>query len=150
MIRSLPYSQILRVKKIVSVESALDESLDSMNSKFLSRGYPQSLVRSHVERGKSIRHEEVVSSKKDPKLCLKRIPFVSMYGELSPKISSIINKHWPIIYPTISEFKTRLLMSYWRPQNLTDRLLKSCVLSWKKGSTRKFSMSQLCQLWVDV
>lgn len=40
MIKSLPYSQLLRVKRIVSNLGELQPALNDMENKFLQRGYP--------------------------------------------------------------------------------------------------------------
>lgn len=69
----------------------------------------------------------------------KRV-FVSTYCELSPKITGIIRKHWPILqnsFRTILDFKIPPLMSFKRPQNLKDRLVKSNVPS-KSGGQQRF------------
>ncbi|CAJ0968565.1 unnamed protein product [Ranitomeya imitator] len=40
MVNSLPWSQLLRVRRIVSDEDKVNLRLDEMCSKFLQRGYP--------------------------------------------------------------------------------------------------------------
>lgn len=45
--RSLPLSQMIRVKRIVDREECMDVALSNMVTKFRDRGYPTSLVDMH-------------------------------------------------------------------------------------------------------
>lgn len=140
MVNSLPHSQLLRVKKIVSVPTVLEETLKGMGDKFIQRGYPKSLVQNQISKVQLMGREEVAHGKTSSKL--DRIPFISTYGEFGSKIAGVINKHWPIMtntFPSIPEFQTRPLMSYRRPQNLKDRLVKTCLPSNKQSTQRTLS-----------
>lgn len=126
--KSLPLSQMLRVKRIVDREEKTDEALDTMVRRFKERGYPSNLVkqhRTHVQSNTSlsdrIRKKRSVS---------QRIPLVTTYTNWSNRIAGIVNKYWPIIqrcHSMITEFQDRPLMSYRRPANLRDKLVKSDV-----------------------
>lgn len=137
MINSLPYSQLLCVKKIVNIETAVDESIDTMGHKFLKRGYPKSLVNTQINKVKLMKPEDLVQKREAD--TFKRIPFISTHGKSSPKITGIIDRHWPIMsnsFPKITVFQTRPLMSYRKPQNLKDHLLKTCVPGSNPGTQR--------------
>lgn len=50
MIDSLPFSQMLRAKRIVDVDKTLTDTLDDMEAKFKQRGYPDHLIRRHRKK----------------------------------------------------------------------------------------------------
>lgn len=93
MLKSLPYSQFLRVKNIVSVSSEVDSSFNEMSHKFIKRGYPRSLVQQQKNRAQSLTRNEILVGQESKREIHKRVPFVSTYSEMSSKISKIINKH---------------------------------------------------------
>ncbi|XP_075715546.1 uncharacterized protein LOC142750430 [Rhinoderma darwinii] len=131
MIKSLPYSQMIRVKRITDDHDDLFRSLDIMTSNFLERGYPRSLISRHRDKICDIPREKLFETSKQhrPKI----IPFISTYNELSGDISRIMNKHWPILkgsYEHIEELNNGPLMSYRRTQNFRDRLVKTKVKEW--------------------
>lgn len=107
MIDSLQWSQFLRVRRIVSQETVVDNRLDNMCKKFLKRGYPTRIVDSFKIRAQDIdRRKHLCSSNRQKSL--KRIPFVSTFSPESGKIANIIRKHWDLLQrgcPTIDEFK---------------------------------------------
>lgn len=49
-IDSLSYSQLLRVKRIVEDPALVNDRLDDVCVKFISRGYPQRLIKKHRDR----------------------------------------------------------------------------------------------------
>lgn len=98
-----------------------------MVKRFQSRGYPSSLIKQHRSNIKNSagyrRDKRGVDSK-------TRIPLITTYTNWSSQIASIINKDWPIVqqsHNVIKEFQDRPLLSYRRPNNLWDKLVKSDV-----------------------
>lgn len=129
MIKSLPYSQLLRARRIVSQENEVEETLTTMATGFQHRGYPQFLVDEHKNKVLNSNRMSLLQQSKKAKM-LARIPFVSTYNDLSPKIARVISKHWALVrdsYPQIKEFKQPPLMSYRRSKNLKDVLVRSAI-----------------------
>ncbi|XP_066441337.1 uncharacterized protein [Eleutherodactylus coqui] len=125
MMRSLPWSQMLRVRRVVSDEF-FDDRLEAMCRKFAARGYPQDLLSKQTYRVKQIARTSILSPSKSNKATMKRIPFVSTYGAHSGEICSILNKHWHVLarsHPDIVEFTDPPMMAYRRARNLKDRLV---------------------------
>lgn len=148
MVESLPYSQLLRVKRITSSDNILNTALTEMGDKFRQRGYPKNLISSHMEKIRGLDRSTILKQSKSPSRPekLKRIPFVSTFSEASSHIAKIIRKHWSIItcsYPNIDEFHIPPLMSYRRSANLKDRLVKSCVPGPMKGQQRYIGKPKL-------
>ncbi|CAJ0931144.1 unnamed protein product [Ranitomeya imitator] len=128
MIESLPWSQMLRVRKIVADDTRLDSRLDEMCSKFLNRGYPEIGVRKHVERAKET--SRAVLREKKIRVRDKRIPFVTTFSTVSGHVKNMILKHWHILHqglPDIEEFTLPPILSYKRGRNLKDKLVKSDI-----------------------
>lgn len=132
-VHSLPYSQMLRAKRIVDNESVLPGAMREMSQGFRERGYPQKVINEHKEKVLDIDRGTLLHRRRVNKSS-SRLPFISTYNDLSPKISRILNKHWPIMrpiiyssFPEIEEFKAPPLMSYRRSRNLNNHLMKSEV-----------------------
>lgn len=54
MVNSLPFSQMLRVRRIVDKDENMNQALRNMEQSFVNRGYPRSLVKRHADRAKEI------------------------------------------------------------------------------------------------
>lgn len=101
MIESLPYSQLLRVGRVVTTDKEVESTLNSMCNKFQERGYPRRLVEKHKKRVlHNIRGE---GGERQEKQTGRRIPFVATYCETSPKIAKTINKYWPILQQSYND-----------------------------------------------
>lgn len=124
--KSLPVSQLMRVKRIVSDENTSTDRLNEMASKFRQHGYPNHLLQNHISkladttRGTLLHGQTTRSNLPDRPVC------VTTYTPVSHKINRILNKHWHILqkgHP--SNFQTRPLMSYRKGRNLRDNLVKA-------------------------
>lgn len=127
MVQSLPFSQMLRARSIVTDENAIEDKLQNMARDFRQRVYPRDLMAQQQRRVLSMTRPSVLKGYIHKK-AQKRIAFLSTYNNLSHKISNILNRHWPILcqsFSNMEEFKKPSLMSYRRPTNLRDRLVKS-------------------------
>lgn len=64
-----------------------------MEMKFIQRGYPKTLVRKHRTRVEGLDRPNLLTGPQtngNP----ERIPFVSMFNDLSTEITHIVRKHW--------------------------------------------------------
>lgn len=130
MVKSLPGSQMLRIKRIVDREERVNKALVEMVTKFKERGYPRELVNQHKTRVDNLTRKQASIPRNRGMGEKKRIPFITTYTNWSNRVSGIINKHWSIIqqsHRNIREFQDRPLLSYRRPVNLRDKLVKSDV-----------------------
>lgn len=129
MIRGLPYSQFLRAKRITHDDTKWKDNSSKMSKSFQERGYPPRLISEHANKIDNLAQEEVFKPR-DHGSKPKRFPFVSTYTDLSPKISSIVRKHWHVLnksYVHIPDFQTPPVMSYRRNISLKDRLVQTDV-----------------------
>ncbi|OCT75888.1 hypothetical protein XELAEV_18031073mg [Xenopus laevis] len=120
--KSLPKSQFVRVKRIVTDGNLLKERLDEMEENFLQRGYPPGLLKQQCEEIE----DPCVSPhhKRDQ----KHIPFVSKFSTVSQEVAKIIRKHWDILrdgVPEVEFFQNMPLMSYKRNNKIRSTLVKS-------------------------
>ncbi|CAJ0931895.1 unnamed protein product [Ranitomeya imitator] len=135
MVGSLPWSQLLRVRRIVSDEERIDLRLSEMCNKFIARGYPPREVIKYKNKAyncsrASIRNKTRVGSIVD------RIPFVSTYNSASSRVGNILRRHWPLLQrglPSVSNFEAPPMMSFRRGRNLRDKLVKSDIGTSKKS-----------------
>ncbi|CAJ0959327.1 unnamed protein product [Ranitomeya imitator] len=134
MVESLPWSQLLRVRRVVSSDTLIDERLNEMCQKFLARGYPKADLDGFKMKALSKEHDELLT----PRVAAesnKRYTFVTAYNGLSNRISAVIRRHWPLLsrgHANVNEFQLPPLFSYRRNRNLRYELVVSDV-----GSSRR-------------
>ncbi|XP_075684662.1 uncharacterized protein LOC142652871 isoform X3 [Rhinoderma darwinii] len=127
MVRSLPISQLMRVKRIVSDTETSQRSIDTMINKFKTRGYPRRLLKEHRQKIQHVERDTLLTQQ-TPKNRQERIQFISTYSDESGQIADIIRRHWPMLgncLQNIPKFTNPPLFSYCRPTNLRDTLVKA-------------------------
>lgn len=128
MIRSLPFSQMLHVRRIVDQEKEVDGALQHMVKNFLQWGYPKNIVEDHRNMVKCLNREQAMKSK--PKTKMNKILCVLTFNDWSDEIAKVMNKHLPIVresYKGIEAFKINPLLSYKRLPKLGDKLVRSDI-----------------------
>lgn len=126
---SLLWSQLLRIRLVVSQETAIDERLDEICSKFISTVQGYRKIACEINRNtllKNIQRKEVP----------KRIQFVTTYGPDSGRVANIVRRKWHILQrgcPTVEEYNNPPFMSYRRAPCLKDHLVKSDIGSFKSS-----------------
>lgn len=73
MVKSLPYSQLMRARHITQNEEKWDDTVNQMTNNFCERGYPMPLINKHIDKVKTTIHVE----SKNMSTKIRRIPFVS-------------------------------------------------------------------------
>lgn len=68
MVDSLPWSQLLCVRKIVSDNDRVDSRLDEMCEKFIKRGYPAKLVNGNKSEALTMEKDELLNPARNDKL----------------------------------------------------------------------------------
>lgn len=139
MLKSLPFSQLLRVKRIVHDPDLSEQRLRDMGYKFIKRGYPRELIDKHIKKVKTVDRKDLLRPK-ITKTPIPRLAFVSTFSDLSERVGSIIKKEWHILKENLSdipEFKIPPIMAYRRPQNLKDKLVTTDIGA-KLGDTQRY------------
>ncbi|XP_078513690.1 uncharacterized protein LOC144772893 [Lissotriton helveticus] len=91
----LPYSQLLRVKRIVSDPEESKAQTQIILNKFKKRGYPNEVLNAALERAQSKDRKTLLSMPKTEKT--NKTTCVSKYSTVSPQFKKIIQKHWRIL-----------------------------------------------------
>lgn len=129
MVKSLPYSQMLRARRVVAKEDTFISTLDEMTNLFRERGYPSRVIQGHRDKVEHMDRTGLLLKKTSTRQN-KRVPFVTTYTDYSRSISKIVNTHWPMIrasYPQVKDFESPPLFSYRRKRNLKDVLVKNDI-----------------------
>lgn len=106
MITILPYTQMLRLRRIVDQEHKVNDALHKMIENFQKRGYPKHIIETHKQRVKQLKRSEGPNIKR--RVQGSRIPLVTTYKDLSEKVGGITDKYWPVIqnsFKHLEEFK---------------------------------------------
>ncbi|XP_069494653.1 uncharacterized protein [Ambystoma mexicanum] len=141
-IRSLPYSQLLRIKRITNIDSKYTQEKEELFRKFKARGFKEDELNLAVEKADMqerthLLETKVSNSKENP------LVFVSKYSVQSSKIKKSILKHWPMLTCDAkiqNLFQERPVFANQRSSNLRDLLVNTKpkitkqVLSKKQGT----------------
>ena len=118
---SIPFGQILRVKRICSEAKEFIRNCHKMLSKFIQRGYPVNITREAYHKSTLWSRKDLLENKK--KKPSSRIPLVVTYNRTLPRLGPIINKHWHILQldPKMAKkFSKRPVLAYSRCKNWLD------------------------------
>lgn len=137
-INGLPFSQFLRVRRIVNEPEKVETRMTEMLGKFCDRGYdPETLISSKTKALEKTRTSCL--SPKPKKTQLDKAIFVSTYSCMSSKVRKIVLKHWSLLQsdPSICKtLQTPPMFSFTRHKNLRDYLVKADTLN--KELTQSF------------
>ena len=89
---SIPFRQILQIKRIRSEAKEFIRNCHKMFSKFIQRGYPVNITQEAYHKSSLWSRKDLLENKK--KKPSSRIPLVVTYNRTLPLLSPIINKHW--------------------------------------------------------
>ena len=123
---SIPYSQALRLRCICNDQETLKKRIQQYTDYFVACGYRRSFVKKEMEKVLKIDWKNALKKKEKRKE--SRIPLVVSYHPDLPPFGRIINKHWPTLQSKKrlkKVFKNRPIVSYKRPRNLRDMLVKA-------------------------
>lgn len=93
--KHLPYTQVLRVKRITSNNETREICIEEMLNKFKERRYPETILTKAKQRSTLKTREELL--KTQVKTSQERIKVVSKFSTKSTTFRKIIRKHWPIL-----------------------------------------------------
>ena len=155
LIKSIPYAQAIRVKKICSEQSELNKNLDKLKTDFVKRGYNENFVEEQFERI-STKERKSLLEKKSTLSNQTRIPLVITYNTTLPNIKEIIYKHWNLLQiNTVLRplFEEKPIIAYRRNKNLRDLIGGNRILNNRKiikvNATEKRSSSTPCRTRPD-
>ncbi|OCT92171.1 hypothetical protein XELAEV_18015225mg [Xenopus laevis] len=137
---SLPLTQYMRLKRIVSKEADYKRGESEMKDRFKQRDYPEEVLRSNLDKLQNKSREELLTPAKRDNKHSERLAFVSNYTTASRQVGNIIRKHWHLLqscHPDITAFQDKPLLSYKHGMSLKDQLVRAEIGS-TKGHKQQF------------
>jgi hypothetical protein len=101
--KSIPYSQAIRYKRIISNEDSLDLALQNLSTRFLQRGYPDEIIKDAFDRTKSLKRENLLKYRDNQQKITQKmnflkgksfLPLIIPYHQAFHNKHNIIKKHW--------------------------------------------------------
>lgn len=126
--KSLPVSQLIRLKRICEIHDEYNENKEEMLNKFKERKYKEDWLRSAEAKVSSVNRDVYLTTKKSPKLKPNLI-FCTTFTPKTRTIKEIILKHWHILQNDpnlLGTFKEPPMITYRRGRNIKDRLVRAC------------------------
>jgi len=128
---SLPYSMAFRLNRICSTPERLNVRVDELKGYLKSRGYPNGLVESQINKALAIpRSEALKPTLKSSNTGLERVPMVITYHPSLPKLVHIVRRHLPILHSS-PECKRAIpnppMIAYRRSSNTKDLVVRSTL-----------------------
>ena len=133
LIKSIPYCQALRLKKICAETSELSKNLQVLKESFINRGFEEKFLDTEFQRLSEIKRDALLTPKSKEK-DQKRIPFITTYNKTLPNVKQIINKHWHLLQINSNirtAFEQEPLIVYRRNKNLGDLIGSKKILDSK-------------------
>ena len=122
LIKSIPYSQALRLKKIYAETLEISKNLQVLKESFINRGFKEKSLDTEFQRLSEIERDALLTPKSKEK-DQKRIPFITTYKKTLLNVKQIINKHWHLLQINSNlrtAFEQEPLIAYRRNKNLGD------------------------------
>ena len=123
LIKSIPYSQALPLKKICAKTSELSKNLQVLKESFINRGFKEKFLDTEFQRLSEIERDALLIPKSKEKDHKKRIPSIKTYNKTLRNLKQIINKHWHLLQINSNlrtAFEQEPLIAYRRNKNLGD------------------------------
>jgi len=132
---SIPYSQFLRLKRIVSNPDTLKRRMKEYIEYFVNSGYSRAKLEQTVRK---ILTDERPSPRlpKTSDENRNTVRFITTYNKAMPNINNIVQKHWNIVHTNErcrNALKSEPQTVYKRSQNLSDILVRA---KFRKGEAK--------------
>ena len=127
---SIPYSQMLRLRRICSNSDDFHNQVDNMCTLFHARGYPEPVVRSAKERVLNVHREECLAEK--TAMPSDKIPLVVPYDNFGQRVVNIIKKNAKILQRDAdigNLFENNIVTAFSNHKNLKSILVRSKLFS---------------------
>jgi hypothetical protein len=144
--KSLPYSQLLRVRRICSHLEDFDRNATEIASHFLRRDYPQDLVEEALIKVRRIDRLTLLQpSTNPPKNDQDNLFLVNMFNPSGTPLRDIVSDTWPLIgrsHNTEYLYTKQVTFGNRRSQNLRDILIHAKLPDLKETPSRPLSQSK--------
>jgi hypothetical protein len=131
---SLPYSQLLRVRRICSRQTDFDQNALMICSHFIKRGYPLEIVQTALLKARRLDRKTLLAPKPsiEPNFGDPKSPFflISTFSDGTDSLKNIVKKTWPLLGRTNTTeflFENRVIFGKRRNKNLRDTLVHAKI-----------------------
>jgi len=126
--RGLPYSQLLRVRRICHHIEDYDTNAVLIGSHFIRRGYPQKLIEKNIIEIRRLNRQSLLqpSTKTTTDLDDQRHFVINTFTPGQNALKDIVNNNWSLLgrtNTTSSIHSTKIIFGYRRNTNLKDSLV---------------------------
>lgn len=125
--RSLPYSQLLRIKRICNSEDSFESQVNDLCDSFKARGYGDALLDKHLNKVRQVQRSDLLKPRTRD-MSIQGLALVSTYSPISGSVKEVVSKYWHIL-ESDSQIASAFLIPprhfYKRSSNLCDFLVKS-------------------------
>ena len=146
-VMNIPYSQMLRLRRLCSNEEVFEKRIDEMSNQFKARGYSHTCITKAADRAR--RQQRTAALRYKPKSNTNRVPFIITHNPMNPPLRQILQKEHSTLHksetmklampqvPIIGERNCKsirdILMPSVLPRHIlstagTHKCLKGCVL----------------------
>ena len=125
---SIPYSQLLRLRRICSEDGDFHDKADEMINFFHQRGYPSTVTDAARRRIEDITQDQTLQPSASS--ASGRVPLVVTYHPLTTKITKIVKNNYNILQADNSTrdiFPDPPLCAFRRDSNIRDQLVHSTL-----------------------
>ena len=147
LIKSIPYSQVLSLKKICAETSELSKNPQVLKESFINRGFKEKFLNTKFQRLSEIERDALLTPKSKEK-DQKRIPFITTYNKTLPNLKQIINKPWHLLQINSNlrtTFEQEPPIAYGRNKNLGDLIGSKKILDGKAVSENNSKKQLYCR-----
>ena len=89
---SIPYSQVLWIKRICSTKKYFDHHLRELKERFLTQGYDQKLADEQLEKTDKLVRDNLLQEKDQEQQDPKRIQLILAYSRFLPNLTVVVRQ----------------------------------------------------------
>ncbi|KAM9316367.1 tyrosine-protein kinase Blk [Gastrophryne carolinensis] len=140
--KGLPFSQFLRLRRIISDDDKFLQQAETMSQNFMKRGYPVEVV--EKAKNQSFAKSRASLLRHNPRKVNKRIPCVLTYSTKCPQVRHIIRRNWHILSSDekLKEvFQAPPMFAFKKSRSLRNHLIKASNPTSDRPGLRTGSMN---------
>jgi len=143
---NLPFSQLLRIRRICSTKDELEIHNRNLLKYFTAKGYSQKLISKQIFKASTIPREHTLTF--STKMKLNRIPMITAFHDRLPPLSRIINKRMDVLTLNAQHkniCKEPFVVAFRRPKNISDLICSNKIIN--NTVFHKISPPKTIQFW---
>ena len=134
---SIPFSQVLRIKRICLKTTDFEHIFQELKERLLNQGYNKKSIDQQLSKVKTIDRNELLKEKTHDKESQNKTPLVLTYNRFLPNINNVVWKQWSIlnICKTLQGlFQEGPATAFKRNRNLKELIRSNCI---KNGKVKR-------------